>query len=160
MKRGVILLIAFLIVCQLFVSTNGKKSKNKSSEQQNLLKEITSGIEKCVKNDKNIDKKETTKVNKCLTGFKKQKNTLDQKDKSAKSILKKVVKNIVKCLKPKKSKNTKNSKDKKTKLPNKKRQKRADANEEHQEAIARLESIVTAWSSTTQPENPNELSCG
>ena len=122
MKSGIILLVAFLIVCQIFVYVNGKKSKNKSSDQQKVLKEITTGIEKCAKNDKNIDKKEITKFNKCLTGFKKQK-------KSAKSILKKVVKDIIKCLKSKKSKNTKNSKDKKGKLPNKKRQKRSGRGE-------------------------------
>ena len=150
MKSGIILLVAFLIICQIFVYVNGKKSKNKSSDQQKLLKEITTGIEKCVKNDKNIDKKEKAKFNKCLTGFKNQKNTLDQKDKSAKSILKKVVKNIVKCLKPKKSKNAKNSKDKKNKSSNKKRQKRADANEENQASIAMLEGLGPS-TSTTQP---------
>ena len=157
MKSGIILLVAFLIICQIFVHVNGKKPKNKSSEQQKLLKEITTGIEKCVKNDKNIDKKETTKFNKCLTEFKKQKNTLDKKDKSAKNILKKVVKDIVKCLKPKKSKNTKNSKDKKSKSSNKKRQKRAD---EHEDAIAMLQRIGTTVTITSQPEDPNELSCG
>ena len=154
MKGGITLLMALLIVCQIFISTNGKKSKNKSAEQQKLLKEITTGIEKCVKNDKNIDKKEITEVNKCVAKFKKQKNTLDQKDKSAKSILKKVVKNIVKCLKPKKSKNTKNSKDIKNKSSNKKRQKRADANEENQASIAMLEGLGPS-TSTTQP-----MSCG
>ena len=124
MKRGIILLIAFLIVCQLFVYTNGKKSKNKPpvKAKQKDLKEITTDIEKCVKNDKTIDKKEKTEINKCLTGFKKPKS---KKDKSTKSTVQKVVKDIIKCLKPKKSKNTKNAIDKKGKLPNKKRPKRA-----------------------------------
>ena len=80
MKGAIILLMVVLIVCQLFVSTNGKKSKIKSSDQQKLLKEITTDIEKCVKKDKKIDKKELTKFNKCLDRFKKQKNTLDQKN--------------------------------------------------------------------------------
>ena len=137
MKGAIILLMVVLIVCQLFVSTNGKKSKIKSSDQQKLLKEITTDIEKCVKKDKNIDKKELTKFNKCLVGFKKQKNTLDQKNKSTKSTLKKVAKDIIKCLKPKETKNTKKCKDKKGtknskkckdkkgKLPKQKRQKRS-----------------------------------
>ena len=133
-----------------------KKSKNKKPvKEQKGLKEITNGIEKCVKTDKSIDKKEITEFNKCLTGFKNQKNTLDKKDKSAKNILKKVVKDIVKCLKPKKSKNTKNSKDKKSKSSsNKKRQKRAIENEE---AIAMLQRIGTT---VTLTGDPNELSCG
>ena len=122
-SRIILLLIAFLIICQLFIYANGKKSKNKKPvKEQKGLKEITNGIEKCVKTDKSIDKKEITEFNKCLTGFKKQK-------KSAKSILKKVVKDIIKCLKSKKSKNTKNSKDKKGKFPNKKRQKRSGRGE-------------------------------
>ena len=160
MKRK-ILFMAFLIVWQLFIFANGKKSKHKSSEQQKLLKEITNGIEKCVKNDKNIDKKEKPLFNKCLTGFKKQKNTLGPKDKSTKSILKKVVRNIIKCLKPKKSKN---SKDKKNKLTNKKRPKRAPpkrkGDEEKPEGVlAKLEKIDTGdASSTTNPECPSELS--
>ena len=122
MKSGIILLVAILIICHLFVYANGKKSKNKSSKQEKALKEITTGIEKCVKNDKNIGKKERAKFRKCFTGFQKQKNTLNPKDKSSKIILKKIVKGIVKCLKPKKSKN---SKDKKSKLSNKKTSKKS-----------------------------------
>ena len=146
--------MTFLIVCQLFVSTNGKKSKNKSSEQQNLLKEITSGIEKCVKNDKNIDKNEKAKFNICLTGLKKQKNTLAPKDKSTKIIFKKVIKDIIKCLKPKKSKISKGNKNK---TSNKKRQKRAPppkrkGDKEPEGVIAKLEKIET------NPECSNELS--
>ena len=110
MKSGIILLVAILIICHLFVYANGKKSKNKSSKQEKALKEITTGIEKCVKNDKNIGKKERAKFRKCFTGFQKQKNTLNPKDKSSKIILKKIVKGIVKCLKPKKSKNSKDMK--------------------------------------------------
>ena len=165
MKRAIILLMTFLIVCLLFVYVNGKKSKNKLSEQQKILKEITNGIEKCVKNDKNINKKEKPLFNKCLTGFKKQTNTLDPKDKSTKTILRKVVKNLKKCLKPKKSKK---SKDKKNKTSNKKRPKRSPpgppkrkGDEEKPEGVlAKLEKIdpSDASSTTTNPECPNELS--
>ena len=63
MKSLIIFLVVLFVVCQLVVYTNGKKSKNKSSKQQKVLKEITSGIDKCIKN---IDEKEKVKFNKCL----------------------------------------------------------------------------------------------
>ena len=105
MKNGIILLfVTFLIVCEICLYVNGKKSKNKVLKQQVILKDITTSIDKCVKNDKNIDKNEKAKFNICLTGLKKQKSTLAPKDKSTKIIFKKVIKDIIKCLKPKKSK--------------------------------------------------------
>ena len=121
MKNGIILLfVTFLIVCEICLYVNGKKSKNKVLKQQVILKDITTSIDKCVKNDKNIDKNEKAKFNICLTGLKKQKNTLAPKDKSTKIIFKKVIKDIIKCLKPKKSKT---SKENKNKTSNKKRPK-------------------------------------
>lgn len=155
MKNGIILLfVTCLIVCEICLYVNGKKSKNKVLKQQVILKDITTSIDKCVKNDKNIDKNEKAKFNICLTGLKKQKNTLAPKDKSTKIIFKKVIKDIIKCLKPKKSKT---SKENKNKTSNKKRQKRAPppkrkGDKEPEGVIAKLEKIET------NPECSNELS--
>ena len=66
MKSLIIFLVVLFVVCQLVAYTNGKESKDQSSKQQKVLKEITSGIDKCIKNDKNIDEKEKVKLNKCL----------------------------------------------------------------------------------------------
>ena len=66
MKSLIIFLVVLFVVCQLVAYTNGKESKDQSSKQQKVLKEITSGIDKCIKNDKNIDEKEKVKFNKCL----------------------------------------------------------------------------------------------
>ena len=103
--------MVFLIVSQLFClcKIDGAKiDKTKSKEPKEILKKMTTDLEKCAKTNKNEANK---LVQKCLSNIKKQKNILDKKDKTEKDVFKKVVTNLIKCMD--KSKKPINKKSKK-----------------------------------------------
>ena len=111
-----ILLTLFL---HFWVNIHGKKKlENKIVVQNDILQKITISLEKCVKKDKTISKKEIPpQFKKCLKEMKKQKSLSKDKKKTTKAFLQKVIKGVTNCLK------SKNKKEKtKTK---KKRQKRS-----------------------------------
>ena len=117
MKCGIILVFVFLICCYIFgnVECKKKKLKNKSSGEQDIFKEITTGLGKCIKKDKGFKK--------CLTNIKAQEKIIEKHDKKTQKIFKKFSKDIKACLKLNKNTKTKATKKKKKKST---RSKRAD----------------------------------
>ena len=66
--------ITFLFVFYLFGDAHGKKKSEKKIDQNDVLKKLTTSLEKCVKKDKNISKEKISpQFKKCLTALKEQK---------------------------------------------------------------------------------------
>ena len=125
-----ILLTLFL---HFWVNIHGKKKlENKIVVQNDILQKITISLEKCVRKDKTISKKEIPpQFKKCLKEMKKQKSLSKDKKKTTKAFLQKVIKGITNCLK------SKNKKDKtKTK---KKRQKRSKKSKDFADEMKRID---------------------
>ena len=121
MKCGIILVFAFLIFCYISGNVECKKEKlkNKSSKgEQDIFKEITTGLGKCIKKDKGFKK--------CLTNIKAQEKIIEKHDKTTQKLFKKFSKDVKECLKLNKNSKTKAKKDKNKKKKKSTRPKRAD----------------------------------
>ena len=133
MKTFALITITFLFVFYFVEDIYGKKKLEKKIVVQNdILQIMTISLEKCVKKDKTISKKEIPpQFKKCLKEMKKQKSLSKDKKKTTKAFLQKVIKGISNCLK------SKNKKDKtKTK---KKRQKRSKKSKDFADEMKRID---------------------
>ena len=112
MKIELTILIVVFIANQFLGKINGSKiNKKKAYEPKTILKEITTGFEKCT-DQSNKREDVYSSFKKCLNGIKTHKNFLDKNDKSTKGIFKKVLTKLFQCMKPS-SKSKKSKKDKK-----------------------------------------------
>ena len=138
-------IISIAFFCAFFIVGNihGKKKLQKDTDGSKILKKITTGLEKCVKNQTSVDnKKISSHFTKCITATENKKSLLKDKKKTTKNFLKKVLKGISNCLKSKMTKKTKKPKDKKKPKSNNKREKRSkrpsNAEEEVNQALAKV----------------------
>ena len=128
MKKCALITVTFLFIFYFFGDAHGKKKSEKKIDQNEVLKKLTTSLEKCVKKDKTIISKKnkiSPQFKKCLTALKKQKSLLnsknDNKNKSmTKTFFKKVFKTIIDCLKSKIKKSKKKPKRKKRQKRSKK----------------------------------------
>ena len=138
-----ILSIAFFLAFFIVGNVHGKKKLQKDTDGSKILKKITTGLEKCVKNQASIDnEKISPHITQCITATKNKKSILKNKKKTTKSFLKKVLKGIKNCLKSKMTKKTKKSKGNKNPRSKNKREKRSkrpsNAEEEMNQAFAKV----------------------
>ena len=123
MKIELTILIVVFIANQFLGKINGSKiNKKKAYEPKTILKEITTGFEKCT-DQSNKREDVYSSFKKCLNGIKTHKNFLDKNDKSTKGIFKKVLTKLFQCMKPS-SKSKKSKKDKKKTSKKNRRRKR------------------------------------
>ena len=101
-----IMLTLFLHFWVSNIHAKKNKSQKKIVFQSDALQKITMSLERCVKKDKTISKKEILPpiFRKCLKKIKKQKPRSKDKKKTTKGFLKKVIKSISDCLKSKNKK--------------------------------------------------------
>ena len=101
-----IMLTLFLHFWVSNIHAKKNKSQKKIVFQSDALQKITMSLERCVKKDKTISKKEILPpiFRKCLKKIKKQKSRSKDKKKTTKGFLKKVMKSISDCLKSKNKK--------------------------------------------------------
>ena len=113
-----IMLTLFLHFWVSNIHAKKNKSQKKIVFQSDALQKITMSLERCVKKDKTISKKEILPpiFRKCLKKIKKQKPRSKDKKKTTKGFLKKVIKSISDCLK---SKNKKKDQTRSKKKPQK-----------------------------------------
>ena len=121
MKIEITIFIVFLIANQFVWNIDGSKTnKKKPNKPTAILKDITTGFEKCADQSKKQDRVPSFK--KCLNDIKTQKNFLNKNDKSMKDIFKKVIIKLFQCLKPSsKSKKSKKNHQKKTSKKNRRK---------------------------------------